>query len=303
MHKVFYAIALWITFAVPSLARAENKPAPIQVERDLVYGKGGDQDLMLDLAMPKNGDGPFPVVICIHGGGWTQGKRQDMSKTIETLAGRGFVAVTPTYRLAPDNKFPAQIEDCKAAVRWLRSNADKYKVNSDRIGAIGFSAGAHLACLLGLTTKDDGLEGKGGSADQSSRVQAVVSFFGPTDLTLNDWSEDVEKRILIPFLGDTIKNKPDLYKKVSPVNYVTKEAPPFLFFHGDKDPLVGVKQSKLLAEKLTKAGVSAKLVIVEGEGHGWAGKKLMDNIEEMVNFLNDCGRHPWIPLAKMLACQ
>lgn len=287
MRKALTLLVLGTICVCPAFSRADNKPAPVQVEKDLVYGKGGDQDLMLDLAMPKDGDGPFPVVVCIHGGGWIQGKRQDMTKTIETLAGRGFVAVTPTYRLAPDNKFPAQIEDCKAAVRWLRANAKKYKINPDRVGAIGFSAGAHLACLLGVTSKDDGLEGKGGCADESSRVQAIVSFFGPTDLTRDDWSEDVEKRILIPFLGDTIKNKPELYKKVSPVTYVSKEAPPFLFFHGDKDPLVGVIQSKILAEKLTKAGVTAKLVIVEGEGHGWAGKKLMDNIEEMVNFLTD----------------
>jgi len=292
MSKLLVLILTALGLAIPGLVRAEDKPKEIQVERDLVYGKGGDTDLHLDLAMPKTGDGPFPVVICVHGGGWIQGKRQDMGKTIEVLAGRGFVAVTPTYRLAPDSKFPAQIEDCKAAVRWVRANAKKYKINPDRIGAIGFSAGAHLSCLLGVTGKEDGLEGKGGNPDESSRIQAVVSFFGPTDLTLNDWSEDVEKRILIPFLGDTIKNKPDLYKKASPVTYVTKEAPPFLFFHGEKDMLVHVEQSKMLAEKLTKAGVSAKVVIVEGEGHGWAGKKLTDNIEEMVGFLDEKLKKP-----------
>src|SRR5439155_20624493 len=131
-----------------------------------------------------------------------------------------------------------QIEDVKAAVRWLRANAKTYKIDSDRIGAIGFSAGAHLACLLGVTNKDDGLEGKGGNPDQSSRVQCVVSFFGPTDLTLNDWTKEVEEGILIPFLGATIKDKPELYKKASPVTFVTKDAPPILFFHGDKDKLV-----------------------------------------------------------------
>src|SRR5438270_12958505 len=102
MRKAFALLVLGVICVFPPLSRADNKPEPTQVEKDLVYGKGGDQDLMLDLAMPKNGDGPFPVIICIHGGGWIQGKRQDMSKTIETLAGRGFVAVTPTYRLAPD---------------------------------------------------------------------------------------------------------------------------------------------------------------------------------------------------------
>lgn len=279
--------ACFLMLLVPSLVRAEDKKVDIRVEHDIVFGKGGEKDLQLDLAMPKDGDGPFPVVICIHGGGWSRGKRQDMAKTIEVLAGRGYVAVSPSYRLAPDAKFPAQIEDVKAAVRWVRASAKTYKANPDRVGAIGFSAGAHLACLLGVTDKDDGLEGKGGNPDQTSRVQCVISFFGPTDLTLNDWTEDVEKNILIPFLGDTIKEKPDAYKKASPVTYVTKKAPPFLFFHGDKDTLVKPEQSKFLAEKLQKEGVSAKVEIVEGAGHGWAGDQLKDSIEKMVAFLDE----------------
>ncbi|HEY1861024.1 MAG TPA: alpha/beta hydrolase [Gemmataceae bacterium] len=272
---------------VPAFIQGQEKKPEIRIERDLVYGKGGDTEMKLDLAMPKDGDGPFPVVVCIHGGGWRGGKRQDMGKTIEVLAGRGYVAVTPSYRLAPDAKFPAQIEDVKASVRWLRANAKTYKINPDRIGAIGFSAGAHLACLLGVTCKDDGLEGKGGCAEEPSRVQCVVSFFGPTDLTRDDWTKDVEENILVPFLGATIKEKPELYKKASPVTFVTKSAPPFLFFHGDKDKLVGLEQSKILAEKLQKAEVSAKVVVVEGEGHGWMGEKLTKNIEQMVAFLDE----------------
>src|SRR3984893_16790815 len=114
---------------LPAFVLAQEKKREIRVERDLAFGKGGDDELKLDLAMPKDGDGPFPVVLCIHGGGWRQGNRQQMSKTIEVLAGRGFVAVTPSYRLAPDAKFPAQIEDVKAAVRWVRANGKTYKIN------------------------------------------------------------------------------------------------------------------------------------------------------------------------------
>jgi acetyl esterase/lipase len=284
-HLLRLSAALFVVFT-PAWVKADDKKPDIEIKKDLVYGKGGATELQLDLAMPR-GDGPFPAVICIHGGGWQGGKRQDLSKTIEILAGRGYVAVSPTYRLVPAAQFPGQIEDVKAAVRWLRANASTYKVDADHIGALGYSAGAHLACLLGTTHKDDGLEGAGGNPDQSSRVQAVVSFFGPTDLTRNDWTEDVEKRFLVPFLGDTIKNKPEAYKKASPVTFVTKDAPPFLFFHGDKDPLVHSNQSTILAEKLEKEGVSAKVVIVEGEGHGWAGKKLQDSIERMVKFLDE----------------
>jgi acetyl esterase/lipase len=286
MRRCFISLSCFLALLTPAFVIAQEKKADIRIEHDVTYGKGGETELKLDLAMPKEGDGPFPVVLCIHGGGWRQGNRQQMSKTIEVLAGRGYVAVTPSYRLAPDAKFPAQIEDVKASVRWLRANAKTYKINPDRVGAIGFSAGAHLACLLGVTCKDDGLEGSGGNADQPSGVQCVVSFFGPTDLTRNDWSKEVEENILVPFLGATIKDKPELYKKASPVTFVTKNAPPFLFFHGDKDKLVGLEQSTTLAEKLQKANVSAKVVVVEGEGHGWMGEKLTKNVEQMVTFLD-----------------
>lgn len=261
----------------------EKKPAVV-MEKDLVYGKGGDQDLQLDLARPKEGDGPFPCIVCVHGGGWRAGNRQQLGKLIETFAQQGYVAVTISYRLAPAHKFPAQIEDCKAAVRWLRANAKKLKINPDRMGAIGFSAGGHLVSLLGAADDKAGLEGKGGHPEQSSRVQAVVNFFGPTDFITKTWNQNVEEVYLIPFLGDNFEKGREKYRQASPLHYVSKDDPPFLFLHGDKDELVQIHHSQVMNKKLQEVGVKSRLVVMEGEGHGWAGAKLQQSLDETLKF-------------------
>jgi acetyl esterase/lipase len=262
-------LTLW---ALP-LAVYGQENGKVRLECDIVFGKGGETELKLDLAMPKEGGGPFPAIVCLHGGGWIAGERQQMRGTIEVLARRGYVAISPDYRLAPRDRFPSQIEDCKAAVRWLRANATKYHVNSQRIGAFGFSAGAHLACLLGVTRKEDGLEGKGGNAEQSSAVEAVVSFFGPTDFTQPVWIKEVREQHLTPFLGGTLEEKADIYRRASPLTYAGKHAPPFLFVHGTADALVPIQQSEEMVKRLRQADVSARLISVQGEGHGWGWQR------------------------------
>ncbi len=159
-------------------------PADIAVRQDFVYGKGGDRDLHADLAWPKNATAPMPAIIRIHGGGWIGGSYH-WQGGIEDFERHGYFAATIEYRLDNVAKWPAQIQDCKCAVRWLRANAAKYNVDPNRIGVMGDSAGGHLvACLDTMTDKS--LEGDGGYAGVSSAVQAVVDYFGPTDFTQAD---------------------------------------------------------------------------------------------------------------------
>jgi len=279
-------VTLWM---LPLVIQGQEAGAAIRTENDIVFGKGGATELKLDLAMPREGEGPFPAIVCLHGGGWVGGERQKMRGTIEALAGKGYVAISPDYRLAPRDRFPAQIEDCKAAVRWMRANAEKYHVNPRRIGAFGFSAGAHLACLLGVTSKDDGLEGKGGNAEQSSAVQAVVSFFGPTDFTQPVWSKEVREQHLVPFLGGTADEKADVYRRASPLIYAGKKSPPFLFVHGTADAIVPIQQSETLLKKLQQADVPARLIALDGEGHGWGWSRdhRLISLAHMMKFFDE----------------
>jgi acetyl esterase/lipase len=216
-------------------------------------------------------------------------RSMDNQSLIGAVAARGFVAVTVSYRLVPAARFPAQIEDCKAAVRWLRANAAKYHIDPDRIAAGGYSAGGHLACLLGVTDKDDGLEGSGGHPEQSSKVQAVIDLFGPVDLTTGDWTPEVEDGVLKPLLGANLKDKPDVYRRASPLAYIRKDrpVPPFLVMHGTDDRIVSINQSRALVERLREVGAKHRYVEMKGEGHGWFGAKLTGTVEQAVEFLRD----------------
>lgn len=278
--------SLVVALVASLLLIAARRGSPeIAVERNLVYGRGGGAELKLDLAMPKAGDGPFPAIVFLHGRGWREGDRQEMNHFIEGVARMGYVGVTVEYRLVPLARFPAPVEDCKAAVRWLRANAGEYRIRPERIGVVGFSAGGHLACMLGVTGEKDGLEGTGGNPDQPSRVQAVASFFGPTDFSTRDWPRDLEREVIVPFLGASFADKSDVYQRASPITYVTKDAPPFLLFHGTEDELVPVDQSKRLAQKLKSFGVPVQLVLLEGEHHGFTDAKNQESMKKMMDFL------------------
>jgi acetyl esterase/lipase len=255
--------------------------AEIVIEENITYGKAGDTELKLDLARPP-GDGPFPAIVFIHGGGWSGGNRQAYRGQIQEAAKRGYVAATISYRLMQFDQakketttatptFPAQIHDAKAAIRWVRAHAEQYQVDPDRIGVTGASAGGHLSLLMGLTDPSSGLEGDSGNPDQSSRVQAVVNVFGPTDMA-SCYEKSSVAWIFRLFLGGTPDEAAERYKAASPLTYVSKDDPPVLTLHGDMDALVPVEQARMLDDKMKAVGANHTLTIFEGQGHGFGGE-------------------------------
>lgn len=262
---------------------AGSVTAQIKIDKDIVYGKAGERELKLDMAKPNKGDGPFPVVVCVHGGGWRMGNKKDMHPWLTMLAERGYLAVSVGYRLAPEYHFPAQIEDCKTAIRFLRANAKNYNIQKDRVGAIGYSAGGHLVDLLGLTDPKAGFEGKE-YLTESSEVQCVVDYFGPTDLAAFGKDDSAQRSMLAPLIGAKYTEKPKAHEHASPINHVKNNAPPFLIFHGTKDWIVPIEQSTKFAEKLKAANVDVTYVQVPDEGHGWSGPVGMQSTKQTIQF-------------------
>jgi acetyl esterase/lipase len=273
---------LLLTLSALNFAAGPGTAKDVLIEKGIVYGKAGGVSLRLDLARPR-GEGPFPLVVCLHGGGWQLGDRSAHHGTIRLLARHGYVAATVGYRLAPKHRWPAQVEDAKCAVRYLRSRAKELKIDPDRVGALGDSAGGHLALLLGLTDPKDDLEGSGGHARFPSKVRAVVNYYGPTDL--RSWEPtplgDVMLKVatrgrdgdgLLKDLAGTADRKAPVIARLSPITYVDAKDSAVLTFQGTDDPLVLLSQAKALHEALKKAGVPERLEVLKGAGHGWGGK-------------------------------
>jgi acetyl esterase/lipase len=247
-------------------------PANVVFEPNIEYSNPDGQHLQLDIARPKTGDGPFPAIVCIHGGGFRAGSRQGYDGLCNRLAQQGYVALTVSYRLAPKYQFPAAIHDVKAAVRWLRANAKQYKVDPARIGITGGSAGGHLAQFLGVTADVKQFEGTGGNAEQSSRVACVVNYYGPSDFT-KSYGKSVDAAEVLPlWLGGNLKQARYKHIVASPLYWVTPDAAPTLCIHGTEDKYVAHEQAVWLVDKLKASGVEAELLTLDGAGHGFKGK-------------------------------
>lgn len=273
-----------------STALAQDKgpdvPAGVKYEPDIVFGKGGDTELALDIARPEKLDHATPCIVFIHGGAWRGGNRKVHVPQILEFAHRGYVAVTVSYRLIPVSRFPGQVEDVKCAIRFLRANAEKYYIDPDKIGAVGFSAGGHLVMLLGVMDKGDGLEGNGGNPEQSSKVNAVVAFFGPTDLGADDLPAR-STGLVNDFLDSTEEENPTVRKTASPITYVDKSDAPLLIYQGTKDPLVPHSQAFVMVDAMTKAGMTGRVEFLIGAGHGWGEPEIGRTVEGTVAFLKE----------------
>ncbi len=279
------AMLAWVTLAAsqerPKRPAAPKLPAGVKVLRDLQYVEGGHERNRLDLYLPEKAEGRLPLVVWIHGGAWLAGSKEGCPAV--PLTAKGYAVASINYRLSQHAVFPAQIEDCKAAIRWLRANAAKYQLDADHIGVWGASAGGHLVAMLGTTGNVKELEGKGGNLDQSSRVQCVVDWFGPSDLPMGGSHDDPgspESRLIG---GPVLENK-EKARKASPLTYVSKDSAPFLIMHGDKDNVVPPGQSDVLANALKKAGVEVTLVVVRGNGHGGPGFSSPENRKLVEDF-------------------
>jgi acetyl esterase/lipase len=267
------SLALVLSAAIAQqFSQSARLPAGTIVHRDLPYVTGGHERQKLDLYLPKS-EKKLPVIIWIHGGAWLAGSKAD-GVPLDYVAD-GYAVASINYRLSQDAVFPAQIQDCKAAVRSLRANAQKYNLDPNRFGAWGSSAGGHLAAMLG-TTGDVNTFDLGENLSVSSRVQAVVDYFGPTDFLqmeahrlpsgmIHNSPDSPESKLI----GGNIQDNPEKVAKANPITYITKDDPPFLIIHGDKDPLVPHHQSELLEAALKKEGVPVSFYTVKGGGHGF----------------------------------
>ena len=230
----------------------------------VVYRKTDNYQLKCDVYIPE-GEGPFPAILAVHGGAWRQGSKFTMLRHAWRMAAAGYVVVAINYRHAPEYRFPAQVHDCKDAVRWMRANAKEFKIDPDRIGAFGYSAGGHLCAMLGTSDPSDGLEGdvEPGMENISSRIGAVAVGGAPCDFS---WIDD-DSRVLSYWLGGSRNQKPDVFRAASPASYITADDPPFYFFHGGSDLIVPIDSSLQLHQSLLKSNLQSQHSTAARGGH------------------------------------
>ncbi len=235
----------------------------------------------MDVYVPE-GKGPYPAILAVHGGSWTSGTKVHLLRHAWRLAERGYVVVAINYRHAPTYKFPCQIHDCKQAVRWMRHNASEYKIEPEKIGAYGYSAGGHLVALLATTDAEDGLEG---DVDEpfksySTRLQAVAVGGAPCEFS---WAGSTT---LAYWIGATKDKRPELYTAAAPITYIDQDDPPFYFYHGESDFLVPSSSSQKMRDQLQAAHVTCTYEVVKNKGHFWTFSDFRQ-FDRAIDFFDD----------------
>ncbi len=258
---------------------------PKKVESDIVYSRVPGAELKMDVYYPENLAKKNPAVLVFHGGAWIYGDKRDMKSLCESFARQGVVSASVQYRLAPKTRWPGFYNDAQTAVRFLRENADKYKIDPKRIGAAGLSAGGHLALMVGFTDthRSEKLE----YPRHSSQVKAVLNIFGPTDMS-RDYPPSYDT-LFQAILGKERKNSTAEIKAASPVNFVNRQSPPVFIIHGTADPVVPVSQGKWLESRLRANGVPVQARYIEGMKHEIlaSNTKAMQAMREGVTWLAD----------------
>ena len=243
-------------YAIRLLKLIETEPAVpdnIEVRKNIVYKQVDSTSLQLDIYRLKSMKKEAPVLIFIHGGGWSKGERSDYLPYLLDYAQKGYVTVTVSYRLSGVAHFPAAVEDVQSAVQWIRAHAEEYLIDPDKIALIGGSAGGHLAMMVGYADESPG-----------GRVQAVVNLYGPTDLSTEYARNRGE---CLSFLGTSYQERPELYEAASPRTHISRDDPPTLIFHGTIDALVPVSQSDSLHQWLDRTGVPNEYHRLKGWPH------------------------------------
>jgi len=269
------ALPGWAAAQQPPATPAPAQPGPVlpegaRVFRDLAYVDNGHGQQKLDLYLPAQPKGP--LLVWIHGGGWRGGTKANPPGL--AMLKNGVAVASVEYRFSQHAIFPAQIEDCKAAIRWLRAHAAEYGYRKDMVAAWGASAGGHLVALLGVTGQVRDFD-VGANLDESSAVQCVINWFGPADFPGYDANlptpmvqRENPNSVLAQLFGGPVSQKLELAKRASPVTWATKDAAPMLIMQGTKDPLVPLDQSERLYKKLKEVGANVTLDVLEGAGHG-----------------------------------
>lgn len=269
---------LLLTLALLTTSLLAQLPAGIKLEKDIAYIEGGDEAQKLDIYLPETpSDKPLPLIVHIHGGGWRAGNK--FPCPVSAMVLKGYAVASVEYRFSQKAIFPAQIQDCQAAIRWLRAHAKQYHFDTDHLGAVGGSAGGHLSALVGTAGGKKAFPPIGSHLDQSDRVQAVIDIYGPADFStvVQQAAEDKNVKNIFAFntpsdpysslIGTKLDDKPKA-DAVSPVHYVSKESPPFLILHGTHDTLVPYAQSVELEAALKTQNVPVWLQTLPGSGHG-----------------------------------